>query len=213
MGAETLKTASPQHTRSSEDLAERIVRQAYEREDTRGGRAKLPAWVRPAMRVLPRLLAITTIANGGIGLLSVIAPFLRMALGNAATAPLYSAYSLICPQRDDHTWFINGVPMAMEQRMVSMYLAFGLAGLGYVLWSRMRRPLPTWIAALLIAPVIIDVAISTAGILPSTATSRLWTGALSAVAIVWWAYPRFADMLRATQQRVATASAPPAQTE
>jgi uncharacterized membrane protein len=195
----------PQVT-SDEELAERIVQQAYEREAQRT-RRPLPAWVRPMMRVLPRLLAITTIANGAIGLLAVITPFLRMAFGSAITTPVYGAYSSICPQRDDHTWFINGVPMAMEQRMVSMYLAFGAAGLLYVTWSRMRRPLPTWIAALMIAPVVIDVAISTAGILPSTGFSRLWTGALSAVAIVWWAYPRFDTQLRFVQQRVTTLSA------
>lgn len=191
---------------SSEDVAERIVQQAYEREDARAHRKRMPAWVRPTMRVLPRLLAITTIANGAIGLLAAVTPFLRMALGSNLTAPIYSAYSYICPQRDDHTWFINGVPMAMEQRMVSMYLAFGLAGLGYVLWSRMRRPLPTWLAVLLIAPVVIDVAISTAGILPSTATSRLWTGALSAWAIVWWSYPRFAQRLAIAKAHVAAIS-------
>lgn len=69
-------------------------------------------------------------------------------------------------------------------------------------WSRMRRPLPTWLAALMIAPVLIDVALSTAGILPSTGFSRLWTGTLSAVAIVWWSYPRFARQLAVVQQKV-----------
>ncbi|HUG14710.1 MAG TPA: DUF2085 domain-containing protein [Thermomicrobiales bacterium] len=187
---------------TDEEVAEQIVRQAYEREDSRT-RRPLAAWVRPTMRILPRLLAITTIANGAIGLLAVVAPFLRMRFGEAATRPIYGAYSYICPQRDDHTWFINGVPMPMEQRMVAMYLAFGVAGLLFVTWSRMRRPLQTWIAALLIAPVVIDVAISTAGILPSTGVSRLWTGALSAYAIVWWSYPRFAERLTAASAHVA----------
>lgn len=200
----TPATVAPGAT-PDDELAERIVQQAYEREDLLA-RRPLPAWVRPAMRILPRLLAITTIANGAIGLLAVITPFLRMLLGNAATAPIYSAYSYICPQRSDHTWFIDGVPMAMEQRMVSMYLAFGLAGLLYVVWSHMRRPLPTWIAALLVAPVLIDVAISTAGILPSTGFSRLWTGALSAYAVVWWSYPRFAAMLNVAQRRIVAAA-------
>lgn len=188
---------------TDEELAEQIVRESYARIDARDRRRKRPVWLRPAMRVLPRVLLITTIANGVIGLLAVIAPALRMALGDAATAPLYSAYSYICPQRDDHTWFINGIPMAMEQRMVAMYLAFGLTGLLYAIWSRMRRPLPTWLAALLIAPVLIDVAVSTAGILPSTGFSRLWTGTLSAVAIVWWSYPRFTSQLAVVQQKAA----------
>ena len=79
----------------------------------------------------------------------------------------------------------------------------GLAGGLYVVWSRLRRPLPTWAMLLGVAPVIIDVAISTADIRPSTPSSRLWTGALSAFVLVWWAYPRFEAQLRDVQRHVA----------
>ena len=56
---------------------------------------------------------------------------------------------------------------------------------------------------------LIDVAISTAGVRPSTASSRLWTGALAAIVIVWWAYPRFDAKLRETQARLAKRDAAP----
>jgi uncharacterized membrane protein len=190
------------HTMSDEELAERIVLDAWEQERRRN-RKPIPRWVRPAMRALPRLLGIVTLSNGLIGLLAVIAPFLRIALGTSVTAPLYSAYAFICPQRPSHTWFIAGEPMAMEQRMVAMYLAFGIAGLLYLIWSRMRQPLPTWMLIVAVAPVLIDVAISTAGIRHSTAASRLWTGSLASLAIVWWSYPRFEGQLRLVQERVA----------
>lgn len=187
---------------SDEQLAELIVERAYDAEQRRT-RAPLPRWLGLAMRALPKVLAIVTVVNGLIGLLAVAAPFLRMALGETTTQPLYSAYSLICPQRDSHTWFIGNTPMAMEQRMVAMYVAFGVAGAAYLLWERFRRPLPTWAALLAIAPALVDVAISTAEIRPSTDLSRLWTGTLGSLGIVFWAYPRFDAQLRAVRERVA----------
>jgi uncharacterized membrane protein len=184
-------------------IAEQIVAAAYRREDERRRRQPLPRWLGPAMRALPRVLAIVTIANGLIGLLAVATPVLTLALGEAATRPLYRAYALICPQRDSHTWFIAGEPMAMEQRMVAMYLAAGLAGALYIVWSRLRRPLPVWAMLLGVAPALIDVAISTAGVRPSTPSSRLWTGVLAAFVLVWWSYPRFEQQLREVQSHVA----------
>ena len=187
---------------SEEELSELIVARAYDDENRRA-RKPLPRWLGPAMRALPKVLAIVTVANGLIGLLAIVAPWLRMAFGEAATQPLYTAYSYICPQRDSHTWFIGETPMAMEQRMVAMYVAFGAAGAAYLLWERVRRPLPTWAALLAIAPALIDVAISTAEIRPSTEVSRLWTGTLGSLGIVFWAYPRFDAHLRAVRDRVA----------
>jgi uncharacterized membrane protein len=187
-------------TMTDEQLAELIVTRAVE-DERRRTRGPLPRWLGPTMRALPKLLAIVTVMNGLIGVLAVISPWLRMAFGETATQPLYTAYSFICPQRDSHTWFIGDVPMAMEQRMVAMYVAFGAAGAAYLLWERFRKPLPTWAALLAIAPALIDVAISTAEIRPSTEVSRLWTGTIGSLGIVFWAYPRFDAQLRVVQER------------
>jgi hypothetical protein len=54
------------------------------------------------------------------------------------------------------------------------------------------------------APLFIDVALSTFGILPSTWFSRLWTGALASFVIVWWSYPRFDAYLTRVQAHVAS---------
>lgn len=186
-----------------QELAEWIVDRAYEEERERRRREPLPGWVTLAMRAMPKLLAIVTITNGLIGLLAVVTPWIRMALGERLTAPIYTAYSFICPQRPSHTWFIDGVPMAMEQRMVAMYVAFGLGGLLYLGWARLRRPISDWLMVAGVTPALIDVAISTAGIRPSTAGSRLWTGTLAALAIVWWAYPRFEARFRQAREHLA----------
>lgn len=93
--------------------------------------------------------------------------------------------------------------MAFEQRDIAMHLGFAVAGIVYLFWSRMRRPLPTWLAIAMVAPMLIDVTISTLGVLPSTWASRLWTGSLAAIAIIWWSYPRFDGYLRNVQSHVA----------
>jgi uncharacterized membrane protein len=155
---------------------------------------KLPAWLPLALTVLPYVLITVTIINGLIGVIAILTPLLAANAWTGLTDGIYSVYSFICPQRPDHTFFIAGHPMAFEQRDLSMYLGFAAAGLLYVRFSFIRRPLShTWLVAGL-APMLIDVFISTIGLLPSTAISRTWTGALASFVIVWWSYPRFASM-------------------
>jgi len=166
-------------------------------------RKPLPRWLPATMRTLPHILITVTVLNLFIGLLAVVTPWLGMWFGTAVTDPIYSAYSWICPQRPSHTFFIRGHAMAFEQRDIAMHLGFAAAGILYLFWSRIRRPLPTWLAVALVAPMLIDVTISTMGVLPSTWFSRLWTGSLAAIAIIWWSYPRFDGYLRNVQAHVA----------
>jgi len=170
-----------------------------ERKRRASARRPLPGWARISLRVMPWVLLTATLLNLAIGVLAIVAPLARIAIGPAATDWIYRTYSLICPQRPSHTTFVAGEPMAMEQRMVAMYVGFGIAGLVYALLPHLRRPCPSWLAMLGILPALIDVALSTAGIRPSTMDSRLWTGALASLAVVWWAYPRFEAMLRRTR--------------
>jgi uncharacterized membrane protein len=176
--------------------AKRAERQAARRKP-------LPAWLPATMKTLPYILISVTLLNLFIGLLAVFTPYLAMWFGTAVTDPIYTAYSYICPQRPSHTFFIRGHPMAFEQRDVSVHLGLAAAGLLYLVWSRIRQPLATWVAIAMIMPMLIDVAISTVGILPSTWFSRLWTGGLAGIAVVWWSYPRFDRYLRKVQDHVA----------
>lgn len=199
-----MSESQPQSTITQEDI-EKFRQLVAEHQASRAAarRQPLPRWLPAAMKALPHILISVTILNLFIGLLAVVTPFLGMAFGSVVTDPIYSAYSLICPQRPSHTFFIGGHAMAFEQRDVAVHLGFALAGILYIVWSRLHRPLPTWVAAALVAPMLIDVAISTAGILPSTWMSRLWTGTLAAVAFIWWSYPRFDGYLRKVRSHVA----------
>lgn len=196
---------SPSQRVIDPDAQEVLARLMAERAQPKRAQRQLPGWARVALRVLPKVLLFVSLSNLFIGALAIVAPLLRVGLGTAATNWIYSAYSLICPQRPSHTTFLAGEPMAMEQRMVAMYVAFGIAGLLYLWWPALRRVLPTWAMLLGVAPALVDVALSSAGVRPSTADSRLWTGTLASAAIVWWAYPRFDAKLRAVRTR----SSPP----
>lgn len=146
------------------------------------------------------MLITVTLVNLAIGVLAAITPYLGVWFGAAVTDPIYSAYSLICPQRPSHTFFLEGRPMAFEQRDLSMHIGFGMVGLLYLRLAWLRKPLPTWALLAGVAPLLIDVAISTVELRPSTATSRLWTGALASAVIVWWSYPRFESELARVQR-------------
>lgn len=176
--------------------AKRAERQAARRKP-------LPSWLPASMKTLPYILISVTLLNLFIGSLAVFTPYLAMWFGPAVTDPIYTAYSYICPQRPSHTFLIGGHPMAFEQRDVSVHLGLAAAGLLYLIWSRIRQPLATWVAIAMIMPMLIDVAISTVGILPSTWVSRLWTGGLAGFAVIWWSYPRFDRYLRKVQDHVA----------
>lgn len=162
--------------------------------------ARVPRWLPSALQVLPHVLITVTLVNLFIGVLAALTPYLGVWFGTAVTDPIYSAYSLICPQRPSHTFFLQSWPMAFEQRDLSMHIGFGMVGLLYLRVAALRRPLPTWGLILGVAPLLIDVAISTVEIRPSTAISRLWTGALASAVIVWWSYPRFEAELARVQR-------------
>lgn len=155
----------------------------------------LPGWLPAAMALLPHVLIAVTVINGLIGIIAILTPLLAAQGWTGLTDGIYSVYGLICPQRPDHTFFLAGHPMAFEQRDLSMHLGFALAGLMYLRVDFIRRPLSHLWLVLGLAPMLIDVAISTLGWLPATAISRTWTGALASLVIVWWSYPRFDAML------------------
>lgn len=184
-----------------EELRRLLEEKRAERQRARS--KPLPVWLPAAMKTLPHVLISVTLMNLFIGLLAVFTPYLGMWLGPAVTDPIYAVYSVICPQRPSHTFFIGGHAMAFEQRDVAVHLGFALTGILYLFWDRIRRPLPTWLAIAMIAPMLIDVAISTAGVLPSTWMSRLWTGSLAAAAVIWWSYPRFDAYMRNVERHVA----------
>lgn len=194
----------PQKSISPEQLEELQRLIAVRRQQKQQQNLKpLPRWLPASMQMLPYVLISVTLLNLFIGLLAVVTPYLGMWFGTGFTDPIYTAYAWICPQRPSHTFFIGGHAMGFEQRDIAVHLGLAGAGILYLFWPRIQKPLPTWIAIAMIAPMLIDVAISTIGLLPSTWFSRLWTGSLAAVGVIWWSYPRFDSYLHGVQAHVA----------
>lgn len=199
-----MSEARPTTEMSGEQLEELRRLLLAEQERRRSLEAKpLPAWLPLVMKMLPWVLLTVTLVNLLIAVVAIITPWLAVWFGPAVTDPIYTVYSFICPQRPSHTFFIHDHPMAFEQRDVAVHFGLAVPGLLHLFWPLLRRPLPTWVACLMLAPMLVDVAISSIGLLPSTWFSRLWTGSLAGVAVIWWSYPRFDRYLRKVEQHVA----------
>ncbi len=144
-----------------------------------------------------------TAFNGlnGLILAGTFASPVLAALGAPKPAQLiFAPYRALCLQRPDHSFFIFGHQMAMEQRMVAIYGAFFLVGLIYAyLRHNWYRALPLWAYALLSLPMAADVLTQMAGLRVSDWTWRTATGALFGAATVVFLYPRldraFEDVL------------------
>jgi uncharacterized membrane protein len=125
-------------------------------------------------------------------LLPVIAPLLRAAGQEAVAGPIYAFFSHLCHQRDDRSFHVYGEQMACCQRCFAIYGGLFALGLLYVYLRASvpdLRPLrPLW-AAVLCAPLILDVMIQVGSDWDGSPLVRIGTGLLFATAISWLALP------------------------
>lgn len=148
------------------------------------------------------------IANG-LGALMVIPPLLApllMAIGHQTLAGLiYRAFSLVCHQMPERSFFLFGYQMAYCQRDTAIYGGVLALGLLYGLVRRHIRPLSLRWAALLALPMAIDGFTQLFGLRESTWKLRVVTGSLFALAVVWVVFPRleqgFAEIRAILEER------------
>ena len=134
------------------------------------------------------LLACNAI-NGLVVGEAVLEPLLR-AIGWEPLATLvYLAFRPFCPQRPDHSFFLFGHKLALEQRMLAIAAGLLVGGLLFAPVRRRLRPLDWRLLVLLNLPMLIDVLSQTVGLRDSTWPWRVATGLLGSLAAVWWAYP------------------------
>ena len=121
---------------------------------------------------------------------AVLTPWLA-SLGYETTAQLlYWAYRPLCPQRPDHSFFVAGHKMAVEQRPTAVFFAGALAGPVYVMMKRTRVRVPGWLVLVAFVPMFIDVATQIVGLRASDGFWRSLTGALAVLIVALWAYPK-----------------------
>ena len=149
---------------------------------------------------------------------SLVAVFCLIVLGMITGAPLalarghnslalviYGAFSHLCHQIPDRSFFLAGHQFAVCARCTGLYAGFTVATLCYPLLRSLRRtdtPPRKWlfIAA---APLGLDFALGYFGVWENTHLSRFVTGALLGSVAVLYVMPGFIDLSLKDWRRVA----------
>jgi len=127
----------------------------------------------------------------------IIGAPLAQAHGHQVTAlAIYGAFSHLCHQIPDRSFFIAEHQFAVCARCTGLYAGFTVATLGYPLLRSMRRtdtPERKWLF-LAAAPLAVDFALGYFGIWENTHLSRFVTGALLGSVAVLYVMPGFIDL-------------------
>ena len=139
--------------------------------------------------------------------LIIVAPLAAASGHNTVAGAIYYAFSPLCHQRPDRSYFIDGHKLGVCSRCTGIYFGFALTVLAYPLVRSLRTtttPARKWLflAAL---PLAIDFSLTLFGIWENTHTSRLLTGLLLGSVAVFYIMPGIADLslraLRTTAPR------------
>ena len=130
-----------------------------------------------------------------VGLI-LAAPVAAASQHSFVAASLYQAFSHLCHQLPDRSFFVVGHPLSVCARCTGVYTGFALSTLLYPLLTSLRRtnpPARKWlfIAA---APLAIDFGLGLLSIWENTHASRFLTGALFGGVVVFYVMPALAEL-------------------
>jgi uncharacterized membrane protein len=137
-------------------------------------------------------------AAGSVVLVSLIigAP-LALNAGHAFWGlAIYGAFSHVCHQIPERSFFIAGHQFAVCARCTGLYLGFAVATVSYPLVRSLKRtkaPARKWLF-LAAAPLAVDFAVGFLGIWENTHSSRFITGALLGAVSVFYVMPGLMDL-------------------
>ena len=109
---------------------------------------------------------------------------------------IYKAFSYVCHQIPERSFFIAGHQFAVCSRCSGLYFGFTAATLFYPLVRSLRQtetPARKWLF-LAAAPLAIDFSVGYLGIWQNTHSSRFITGALLGVVSVFYVLPGLMDL-------------------
>ena len=121
--------------------------------------------------------------------LPLLAPFLMSKGLELPAQIIYVAYRVQCHQKPERSFFPFGYQMAYCQRDTATYAVVLLAGIAYAFLRPKVKPLRLWAAILMVVPMAIDGTGQLLGLWTSTWWSRVVTGGLFGLALVWLVYP------------------------
>ena len=146
--------------------------------------------------LLRRWLALVNLINGLILAGAVLVPLMRHVGLEEMASAVFTAYHVICQQIPDHSYFLLGHQLALDQRMMAIYGFSLVAGLVYVSLRGRLHPLSWRAYFILVLPMAADGFTQLFGWRHSTWQLRTATGALFGIATVWLAYPHLDAALR-----------------
>ncbi len=121
---------------------------------------------------------------------SIAPPFLLEADLRSAADAIHTLFLLLCPQRPEHSYFLFGHKLAMEQRILAMFGAQLIGGLAFgAVRGRVSSGLDWRLFTLASLPVAWDILSQSFGFRVSDWPTRTWTGVLFSLALVGWLYP------------------------
>ncbi len=110
--------------------------------------------------------------------------------------PIYQAFSHVCHQAPERSFFVAGHQLAVCARCTGLYLGFAAAVICYPLITSLRRtqtPERKWLV-IGAAPLAIDSGLGLLGLWENTHLSRFSTGALLGSATVFYIMPGLAEL-------------------
>jgi uncharacterized membrane protein len=138
------------------------------------------------------------VAGGSLAVMAIIvgAPLALAAGHTRIAATIYQAFSHLCHQQRERSFFIDGHPFGVCARCTGIYAGFAAATVLYPLMKSLRQteaPARKWlfIAA---APLAIDFLFEFSGLGHNTHSSRFLTGALLGVVAVFYIMPGLLDL-------------------
>jgi uncharacterized membrane protein len=123
---------------------------------------------------------------------------------------IYRAFSYVCHQIPERSFFIAGHPFAVCARCTGLYAGFAAATIVYPLIRSLRQteaPARKWLF-LAAAPLALDFAVGYFGIWANTHLSRFATGALLGAVSVFYVLPGLMDLSRRPWGRKVKTSTP-----
>lgn len=135
-------------------------------------------------------LLLFNAANGAIFAGAFLVPLLHK-LGFAWLAdPLFTYYRILCVQNPDHSYFIFGYQMALDQRMTAIFGSIFATGIVFAYVRRNVRPLSWRLYVLFLLPIALDGFTQLFGWRHSNWQLRTITGVIFGVANVWLVIPQ-----------------------
>jgi uncharacterized membrane protein len=139
------------------------------------------------------------------------APLLLADNHRTSATIIYGAFSKICHQKPERSFFVLGSPLAVCSRCTGLYVGFTLTLVAYPLLRSLRTttaPDRKWLF-LAAVPMALDVAVDVLGIWHNTHSSRVISGLVLGAAGVFYVMPGISELaLRVSRPRLARVLTP-----